>query len=86
MAGQSREFELNEYVNLVGRRDSAGALAVLERLQDWGEEPVKITAWLATAFGLRRVLGIPSLVYALVSLAFIRILERRRALRLSAAA
>jgi DHA2 family multidrug resistance protein len=26
-------------------------------------------AWLATAFGLRRVLGIPSLVYALVSLA-----------------
>src|ERR1700759_5702657 len=25
-------------------------------------------AWLATAFGLRRVLGIPSLVYALVSL------------------
>jgi DNA polymerase-3 subunit delta len=50
LAGQSREFELNEYVNLVGRRDSAGALAVLERLQDWGEEPVKITAWLATAF------------------------------------
>jgi MFS transporter, DHA2 family, multidrug resistance protein len=26
-------------------------------------------AWLATAFGLRRVLGIPSLVYALISLA-----------------
>src|ERR1700733_8929144 len=25
-------------------------------------------AWLATAFGLRRVLGIPSLIYALVSL------------------
>ena len=25
-------------------------------------------AWLATVFGLRRVLGIPSLVYALVSL------------------
>src|SRR6478735_8041871 len=25
-------------------------------------------AWLATAFGLRRVLGIPSLVYAVVSL------------------
>src|SRR6201991_1521870 len=25
-------------------------------------------AWLATAFGLRRVLGIPSLLYALVSL------------------
>jgi DNA polymerase-3 subunit delta len=50
LAGQSREFELNEYVNLVGRRNSAGALAVLERLRDWGEEPVKIVAWLATAF------------------------------------
>jgi len=50
LAGQSREFELNEYVNLVGRRDSAGALAVLERLRDWGEEPVKIIAWLAGAF------------------------------------
>jgi len=25
-------------------------------------------AWLATAFGLRRVLGIPSLAYALISL------------------
>ena len=56
LAGQSREFELNEYVNLVGRRNSAGALAVLERLRDWGEEPVKITAWLAGAF-LRLVAG-----------------------------
>src|ERR1700680_5067420 len=26
-------------------------------------------AWLATVFGLRRVLGIPSLIYALISLA-----------------
>jgi DHA2 family multidrug resistance protein len=25
-------------------------------------------AWLATAFGMRRVLGIPSLIYAMVSL------------------
>ncbi len=56
LAGQSREFELNEYVNLVGRRDSASALAVLERLRDWGEEPVKIVAWLAGAF-LRLVAG-----------------------------
>ena len=56
LAGQSREFELNEYVNMVGRRNSAGALAVLERLRDWGEEPVKITAWLAGAF-LRLLAG-----------------------------
>jgi DNA polymerase-3 subunit delta len=50
LAGQSRQFELNEYVNLVMRREGAGALAVLERLRDWGEEPVKITAYLAGAF------------------------------------
>jgi len=54
LAGQSREFELNEYVGRVLRRDSAGALAVLERLLDWGEEPVKIVAWLAGGF-LRKV-------------------------------
>ena len=54
LAGQSREFELNEYVNLVGRGDSPGALAVLERLRDWGEDAVKIIAYLTTAF-LRRV-------------------------------
>ena len=54
LAGRSREFELNEYVNRVLRRDSAGALAVLERLLDWGEEPVKVVAWLAGAL-LRRV-------------------------------
>ena len=54
LAGQSREFELHEYVNLVVRGDSAGALAVLERLRNWGEEPVKIVGWLAGAF-LRRV-------------------------------
>jgi len=54
LAGQSREFELNEYIGRVVRSDSAGALAVIERLCDWGEEPVKIVAWLAGAF-LRRV-------------------------------
>ena len=54
LAGQSREFELNEYVGCVVRGDSAGALAVLERLRNWGEEPVKIVAWMAGAF-LRRV-------------------------------
>jgi DNA polymerase-3 subunit delta len=54
LAGQSREFELNEYIGRVMRSDSAGALAVLERLRNWGEEPVKIVAWLAGAF-LRRV-------------------------------
>jgi len=54
LAGQSREFELNEYVGRVVDVDSAGALAVLERLRDWGEQPIKIVAWLASAF-LRRV-------------------------------
>jgi DNA polymerase III subunit delta len=56
LAGESREFELNEYVNQVGCRNSAGALAVLARLRNWGEEPVKIVAWLGGAF-LRRVAG-----------------------------
>ncbi|MBN2466131.1 DNA polymerase III subunit delta [candidate division WOR-3 bacterium] len=50
LAGQSREFELNEYVGLVLRGHSAGALAVLERLRNWGEEPVKIVAWLGGVF------------------------------------
>jgi DNA polymerase-3 subunit delta len=54
LAGQSREFELNEYVSRVMCGDGAGALAVLERLRNWGEEPVKIVGWLAGAF-LRRV-------------------------------
>ena len=54
LAGQSREFELNEYVGRVVDGNSAGALAVLERLRDWGEQPIKIVAWLAGAF-LRRV-------------------------------
>jgi DNA polymerase III subunit delta len=53
LAGQSRQFELNEYVNLVMRREGASALAVLERLREWGEEPVKIVAYIAGAF-LRR--------------------------------
>ncbi len=56
LAGQSREFELNEYIGRVVQGDSAGALAVLERLRAWGEQPVKIVAWLAGAF-LRRVAG-----------------------------
>jgi DNA polymerase-3 subunit delta len=50
LAGQSREFDLNEYVGRVVRGDSAGGLAVLERLRNWGEEPVKIVAWLGGAF------------------------------------
>ena len=56
LAGQSRAFELNEYINRVLHKDSGGALAVLERLQEWGEEPVKIVAWLGGAF-LRRLSG-----------------------------
>jgi DNA polymerase-3 subunit delta len=54
LAGHSREFELNEYVGRVTRGDAAGALAVLQRLRTWGEEPVKIVAWLGATF-LRRV-------------------------------
>lgn len=54
LAGQSREFELNEYVGRVMHGDGAGGLAVLERLRNWGEAPVKIVAWLGGAF-LRRV-------------------------------
>jgi DNA polymerase-3 subunit delta len=54
LAGQSREFELNEYIGRVVRGDGPGGLAVLGRLRDWGEEPIKIVAWLAGAF-LRRV-------------------------------
>jgi DNA polymerase III delta subunit len=54
LVGQSREFELNEYVGCLVRGDSAGALAVLERLRNWGEDAVKIIAYLTTAF-LRRV-------------------------------
>jgi len=54
LAGQSREFELNEYVGRVTRGDGAGGLAVLERLRNWGEEPIKTVAWLSGAF-LRRV-------------------------------
>ncbi len=54
LAGQSREFELNEYVGRVVRCDSAGALAVLERLRNWGEEPIRIVVLLGGAF-LRRV-------------------------------
>jgi len=50
LAGQSREFELNEYVSLVGRRDSAGALAVLRRLWDWDEPPMKVIAYLVNSF------------------------------------
>jgi hypothetical protein len=50
LAGQSREFELNEYVGRVMCGDGAGGLAVLKRLADWGEAPVKIVAWLGGAF------------------------------------
>jgi DNA polymerase-3 subunit delta len=50
LAGQSRQFELNEYVNAVMNERPSAALGVLERLRDWGEEPVKIVAYLAGAF------------------------------------
>ena len=58
LAGQSREFELNEYIGRVGRGDGAGALAVLERLRNWGEEPIKIVVFLITPF-MRQLAGSP---------------------------
>jgi DNA polymerase III subunit delta len=58
LAGQSREFELNEYIGSVLRGDSAGALAVLERLRNWGEEPIKIVVFLVTPF-LRQLASSP---------------------------
>jgi DNA polymerase-3 subunit delta len=50
LAGQSRQFDLNEYVGKVVSRDTTGALRVLERLKTWGVPPVKIIGWLVTAF------------------------------------
>lgn len=48
-AGMSRAFELGEYVRLVTRRDTVAALKVLRRLEELGEEPVTIIAWLTYA-------------------------------------
>jgi DNA polymerase-3 subunit delta len=48
-AASSREFTLREYVDHVIRREPGPALAVLRRLQDWGETIPHITTWLVTA-------------------------------------
>jgi DNA polymerase III delta subunit len=53
LAGASREFTLAEYVGRVLRRDVTGALAVLRRLEAWGNPrdlAVGIIAWLTNAF------------------------------------
>jgi DNA polymerase III delta subunit len=46
VAANSREYTLNEYVGHALNRDRKRALAVLRRLLDWGEEPIRIIAWL----------------------------------------
>lgn len=50
LAGHWREYQLSEFVDAVTRRDRALALSNLWRLNDWDEEPVKITGWLAGRF------------------------------------
>lgn len=48
-AGMSRAFELEEYVKLATLREVVAALKVLRRLEELGEEPVTIIAWLTHA-------------------------------------
>ncbi|MEO0080316.1 MAG: DNA polymerase III subunit delta [candidate division WOR-3 bacterium] len=48
--GQSREFELREFVDRALDRDAAGALVILRRLSAWGENPVGIVVWLTNGF------------------------------------
>lgn len=67
LAAGSREFTLAEYIDRFLRRDAAGALAVLRRLETWGnprELVPGIIAWLANAFidlaALRSGAGGPS--------------------------
>jgi DNA polymerase III delta subunit len=48
-AAASREFTLREYVDCVVRREPGPALAVLRKLQAWGETIPHITTWLVTA-------------------------------------
>ncbi len=48
-AGMSRVFEIGEYVKLVMLRKAGEGLVVLHRLEEEGEEPVVIIAWLTQA-------------------------------------
>ena len=48
LAGSSRAYELREYVNLVLKRDAAGAMAVLRRLEEAGEKIPGIVTWLTS--------------------------------------
>ncbi len=50
LAGSTRGFRLWEYTNLLMRREPGEALAVLRRLEEWGEQPMAIIAWLTNAF------------------------------------
>lgn len=48
MASNSREYSLKEYVDRALGRDAKRALGVLRQLAEWGEEPIRIIAWLVT--------------------------------------
>ncbi len=53
LAGRSRDFELKEYIDSLAQGKPARALAVLARLEAWGEQPHQIVGWLVTSL-LRR--------------------------------
>ncbi len=50
LAGSTRAYQLQEYVGRVVARDPGAALGVLRQLEEWGEEPMQIIAWLTTGF------------------------------------
>lgn len=47
LVSHTRVFALGEYVDKVVSRELGPALAVLHRLAEWGEEPIKVIGWLA---------------------------------------
>lgn len=49
LAADSREYSLREYTMATLGRNLKPALTELRRLQDWGEEPIRIVGWLAPA-------------------------------------
>ncbi len=48
-ASSTRVYELRDYVRWCGERNAVKALALLRRLEETGEEPKTIVAWLAYA-------------------------------------
>lgn len=79
LTGHWREYQVSEFVDAVARRERRVALNTLWRLDEWNEEPVKITGWLAMRFmrmmahsyGDARFWSKPELVGALRHLALI---------------